>query len=99
MDPKSKTKITCVASHGGLDATLEQKTGEEEWVPVSFASRYLNAQEKKISSNKLEVFAVIWAVDEKKYYLLGTTIIIATDHKALTSAIDTNSSNKVSQSR
>ena len=78
---------------------MEQQNDEGLWVPISFASRYLNAQEKKYSTKELELLAVVWAVDRYKHYLLGKLFIIATDHKALTSALDGNKSNNTYQSR
>ena len=98
-DASRETRVKCDASHDGLGATLEQQNDEGLWVPISFASRYLNAQEKKYSTNELELLAVVWAVDRYKHYLLGKPFIIATDHKALTSALDGNKSNKTYQSR
>ena len=47
----------------------------------------------------MELVAVVWAVDSYKLYLLGKSFTIATDHKALTSALDSNKSNKIYQSR
>ena len=47
----------------------------------------------------MELLAVVWAVDRYKRYLLGKPFTIATDHKALTSALDGNKSNKTYQSR
>ena len=88
-----------VASHSGLGATLEQKAEEGDWMPIAFASRYLNTQEKKYSTNELEFLAVVWAVDRFKHYLLGRKFSIATDHKALTSALGENRSNKTYQPR
>ena len=82
-----------------MGATLEQQNDEGLWVPISFAPRYLNSQEKKYSTNELELLAVVWAVDRYKHYLLGKLFTIATDHKALTSALDGNKSNKTYQSR
>ena len=78
---------------------MEQQNDEGLWVPISFVSRYLNAQEKKYSTNELELLAVVWAVDRYKHYLLGKPFIIATDHKVLTSALDGNKSNKTYESR
>ena len=86
-DPKRDTRRKCDASHSGLGATLEQKTEDNEWVPIAFASRYLNVQEKKYSTNELELLAIVWAVDRFKHYLLGKELILATYHKALTLAL------------
>ena len=47
-NPAKDTKVKCDPSHNGLGATLEQKTEKMEWMPIAFASRYLNTQEKKI---------------------------------------------------
>ena len=54
---------------------------------------------KKNSTNELELLAVVWSVDRIKHYLLGKEFVIATDHKALVSALDENKSNKTYQSR
>ena len=97
-DPKKDTRVKCDASHSGLGATLEQKT-DNGWVPIALASRYLNAQENKYSTNEIELLAVVWAVDRFKHYLLGKEFILARDHKALTSALGEYKSNKTYQSR
>ena len=47
----------------------------------------------------MELLAVVWSVDRFKHYLLGKEFVIATDHKALVSALDENKSNKTYQSR
>ena len=98
-DPSKQTRVKCDASHSGLGATLDQWSDPDEWVPIAFASRYLNSQEIKYSTNELELLAVIWAVDRFKHYLLGKEFVIATDHKALTSALGEHRSNKTYQSR
>ena len=98
-DQKKDTRVKCDGSHNGLGATLEQKTDDNEWVPIAFASCYLYVQEKKYSTNELELLAVVWAVDRFKHYLLGKEFILATDHKALTSALGEFKSNKRYQSR
>ena len=86
-DPSKQTRVKCDASHRGLGATLDQWSNQNEWVPIAFASRSLNSQEIKYSTNKLELLAVVWAVDRFKHYLLGKEFVIATDHKAVTSAL------------
>ena len=62
-NPSRDTRVKCDASNSGLGATLEQKNGEGEWMPIAFASRYLNAQGKNFLTNELEQLAVVWAVD------------------------------------
>ena len=93
-DPLRDTRVKCEASHRDLGATLKQRTDEDEWVPIAFASRYLNAQEKNYSTNELELLAVVWSVDRFKNNLLGKKFVLATDHKALTSALGKHKSNK-----
>ena len=98
-DPVRDTRVKCDGSHSGLGASLEQQTEKNEWIPISFASRYLNNQEKKYSTNELELLAVVWVVDRFKHYLLGKEFVIVTDHKALTSALEGNRSSKTYQLR
>ena len=98
-DPLKEVGLKCDASHSGLGATLEQKTDEDDWVPIAFASRYFSLQEKTCLTNELELHAVIWPVDRFKHYFLGKEFILATDHKALTSALGEHKSNKAYQSR
>ena len=47
-NPSKETRVKCDASHSGLGATPDQWSEQNEWVPIAFASRYLNYQEKKI---------------------------------------------------
>ena len=56
-------------------------------------------KKKKYTTNELELLAVISAVDSFSQYLLGKEFVIATDHKALTSALGEHRSNKTYQSR
>ena len=47
-DPLKDKRVNFDASHSGLGATLAKSTAVDVWVPIAFASRYLNAQEKSI---------------------------------------------------
>ena len=47
-DANRDTIFNCDTSHDGLGATLEYQTDEGLWVPISFASRYLNSQEENV---------------------------------------------------
>ena len=53
-NPAKRTRVKCDASHSSLGACLEQETEEGLWVPISFASRFLNSAELKYSTNELE---------------------------------------------
>ena len=41
-NPSKETRVKFDASHSGLGATLDQRSNQNEWVPIAFASRYLN---------------------------------------------------------
>ena len=70
-DPAKKTPVKCDASHRGLGACLEQETDAGLWVPISFASLFLNSAELKYSTNELEQLAVVWACEHFRTYLFG----------------------------
>ena len=44
---QNKLRTVCDASHEGLGAILMQKNDNENWEPISCASRYLNINEQK----------------------------------------------------
>ena len=77
---------------------MEQKHGHI-WKPVSYASRFLNKIEERYSTNELELLAIVWALENFKYYLYGNKFTLQTDHQALLSALKNNRGNKTYQSR
>ena len=46
------------ANHSGRGATLNQDLKSELWVPIAFASWFLNAQEENYGTNEIKLFAV-----------------------------------------
>ena len=68
--PTLETRVKCDASKQGLGAALEQRYCEG-WKTVAFLSRSLNSKEERYSINELELFGVIWAIEQFKYYLFG----------------------------
>ena len=84
FDVHKDIRIVCDASHNGLGAVLEQ-LGTEGWRPISFASRFLNAAEKKYSRNELELLAVVWGSEYFRDYIFDRKFTVVTDHKALVS--------------
>ena len=99
FDVHKDIRIVCDASHNGLRAVLEQ-LGAEGWRPISFASRFLNAAEKKYSTNELEMLAIVWGSEYFTNYIFGRKFTVVTDHKALVSLLNgNNKKNKTMFSR
>ena len=75
------------ASLKGLGACLSQVDDSGNLRPIAFASRGLRGAEKNysdLSSFKLELLALKWAVTEKfKPYTLGAHSVVYTDHNPL----------------
>ena len=75
------------ASLKGLGACLLQPDGEGALHPIAYASRGLRGAERgysDLSSFKLELLALKWAVSEKfRDYLLGARFTVYTDNNPL----------------
>ena len=72
------------ASDFGLGAVLSQvdpESGLEK--VVYFASRTLNKPEKRYSTTRKEMLAVVWALKTFRVYLLGRQFRLRTDHSSL----------------
>ena len=78
-NPQLETRIKCDASRSGLGAALEQLT-VNGWKPISFASRFLNSNEERYSTNELELLGVVWSIEYFKNYLYGKEFSIKTDY-------------------
>jgi len=72
------------ASAKGFGAVLAQKQNDKERV-IRYASSSTVGAEKFYGATKLELRAVIWAVELFRHYLTGRKFTIITDHTALTS--------------
>ena len=71
------------ASNSGLGAVLSQIGLDTVERPVYFASRTLNRAERKYSTTRKELLAVVWALKTFRPYLLGAPFVLRTDHNAL----------------
>ena len=69
------------------------------WHPIAYASRFLNCNEQKYSTNELELLAVVGSLEHFKYYLYGPKFELQTDRQALLLALKNNRGNKTYQSR
>lgn len=70
------------ASPVGVGCVLLQKINGEE-KPVYFASKKLSAAEKNYSQIDKEGLALVYAVNKFRYFLLGRSFTIRSDHKPL----------------
>ncbi|XP_075785301.1 uncharacterized protein LOC142829504 [Pelodiscus sinensis] len=70
------------ASDCGLGAVLSQEIEGEEH-PVLYISRKLFPRERRYAAIEKEALAIKWAIEALRYYLLGDSFILFTDHAPL----------------
>ncbi|CAN6570909.1 unnamed protein product [Malus baccata var. baccata] len=70
------------ASDYALGAVLGQRKDKRPHV-IYYASRTLNDAQLNYSTTEKELLAVVFALDKFRSYLIGTKIIVFTDHAAL----------------
>ncbi|KAM2016485.1 hypothetical protein ACFX16_046894 [Malus domestica] len=75
-------ELMCDAFDYALGAVLGQRKEKRPHV-IYYASRTLNDAQLNYSTTKKELLAVVFALDKFRSYLLGTKVIIYTDHAAL----------------
>ncbi|CAN6586228.1 unnamed protein product [Malus baccata var. baccata] len=75
-------ELMCDASDYALGAVLGQRKDKQPHV-IYYASRTLNDTQLNYSTTEKELLAVVFALDKFRSYLLGTKVIIYTDHAAL----------------
>ncbi|CAN6687748.1 unnamed protein product [Malus baccata var. baccata] len=75
-------ELMCDASDYALGAVLGQRKDKQPHV-INYASRTLNDAQLNYSTTEKELLAVVFALDKFRSYLLGTKVIIYTDHAAL----------------
>lgn len=87
FNPEANLILTVDASPSGLGAILSQTDSDGVERPISFASRTLNAAEKRYSQIQKEATAIIFGVRRFHQYLYGRSVpfTLRTDHKPLIS--------------
>ncbi|RVW34657.1 Retrovirus-related Pol polyprotein from transposon 17.6 [Vitis vinifera] len=75
-------ELMCDASDYAVGAVLGQREDGKPYV-VYYASKTLNDAQKNYTTTENELLAMVFALDKFKNYLLGTSIVIFTDHSAL----------------
>ncbi|CAN6691834.1 unnamed protein product [Malus baccata var. baccata] len=75
-------ELMCDASDYALGAVLGQRKNKQPHV-IYYASRTLNDAQLNYSTTEKEPLAVVFALDKLRSYLIGTKVIVFTDHAAL----------------
>ncbi|CAN6586197.1 unnamed protein product [Malus baccata var. baccata] len=75
-------ELMCDASDYAIGAVLGQRKNKQPHV-IYYASRTLNDAQLNYSTTEKELLAVVFALDKFRSYLLGTKVVIFTDHAAL----------------
>ena len=75
-------ELMCDASNYALGAVLAQKIDKLPRV-IYYASRTLDAAQANYTTTEKELLAIVFALEKFRSYLLGTRIIVYTDHAAL----------------
>ena len=74
--------VDCDASDYGLRAVISQEQDGSERV-IAYASRVLDNRERRYSTTKKEMLAMVYAFRHFRHYLYGRPFTVRTDHNAL----------------
>ena len=72
----------CDASNYTVGAVLAQRVGRASHV-IYYASRTLNTTQANYTTTEKELLAIVFALDKFRSYLLGSKVVVFTDHAAL----------------
>ncbi|KAL0440147.1 UNVERIFIED_CONTAM: Retrovirus-related Pol polyprotein from transposon.6 [Sesamum latifolium] len=75
-------EIMCDASNHAVGAVLGQRIGRDPHV-IYYVSRMLIVLKEIIPLRKIELLAIVFALEKFHPYLLGTKVIVYSDHAAL----------------
>ncbi|KAH9726990.1 hypothetical protein KPL70_008483 [Citrus sinensis] len=75
-------EIMCDASNYAVGAVLRQRVGRAAHV-IYYASRTLDSAQCNYSTTEKELLAIVFALEKFRSYLLGTKVIVFSDHAAL----------------
>ena len=79
--------ISTDASNDGMGSVLEQDQTQDDGTIVrkviAYASKALSRSQRKYCATNKELLAVVWALEQFKYYVLGRPFTVITDHASL----------------
>ena len=79
----AETNLLVDGSPFGLGAILTQKEPDGDFRPVAYASRTLNAVERRYSQIEREALAILWSIQRFEVYLYGMDFTVYTDSRPL----------------
>ncbi|KAL2228571.1 UNVERIFIED_CONTAM: Retrovirus-related Pol polyprotein from transposon 17.6 [Sesamum indicum] len=74
-------EVMCDASNHAIGAVLGQRVGKDPHV-IYYASRMLDNTQSNYTTTEKELLAVVFALEKFCSYLLGTKVIVYSDHAA-----------------
>ena len=72
----------CDASNYDVGVVIAQRVDRAAHV-VYYASRTLDSAQSNYTTTEKELLAIVFALDKFKSYLLGSKVVVFTDHAAL----------------
>ncbi|RVW52136.1 Retrovirus-related Pol polyprotein from transposon 17.6 [Vitis vinifera] len=75
-------EVICDASDFAIGVVLGQREDGKPYV-IYYASKTLNEAQRNYTTTEKELLAVVFALDKFRAYLVGSFIIVFTDHSAL----------------
>ncbi|KAL0428255.1 UNVERIFIED_CONTAM: Retrovirus-related Pol polyprotein from transposon.6, partial [Sesamum latifolium] len=75
-------EVMCDASNHAIGAVLGQRVGKDPHV-IYYVSRMLDGAQSNYTTMEKELLAIVFALEKFRLYLLGTKVIVYSDHAAL----------------
>ena len=75
-------EVMCDASDFAIRAVLGQRKNGKPYV-IYYVSKTLNEAQRNYTTTEKELLAVVFALDKFLVYLVGSFIVVFTDHSAL----------------
>ena len=82
LDRNREFEIMCDASDFSMGAVLGQKD-EKVFKAIYYASKTFNEARENYSTTEKEMLAIVFACEKFRPYILGSHVIIHTDHAAI----------------
>ncbi|RVW77412.1 Retrovirus-related Pol polyprotein from transposon 297 [Vitis vinifera] len=75
-------EVMCDSSDYAIGAVLGQREDGKPYV-IYYASKSLNDAQRNYTTTEKELLAMVYALDKFRAYLIGSSIVVFTDHSAL----------------